>query len=229
MPHAIGTFCCAELHTPDVEASARFYGDLFGWELKPPVIRHTSGPARWIPFVRVERLEAAAERARGLGVRDVSTPFVTGAARTCIVEDHGGAVFGLREDDGGEASSPGMWWVETSVDDIAAAHRFYSSLFGWRPETTKKYHDADGHLEYTVFRIGDDGVAGAIQHEPSWGVTQRWQIIFAIDDWKKTITGATHAGCRLEFWRDVPNVGRLGNLWDPTGALFCVMRERQAE
>jgi uncharacterized protein len=30
--YATGEFCWVELISPDVEAAARFYGDLLGWE-----------------------------------------------------------------------------------------------------------------------------------------------------------------------------------------------------
>jgi predicted enzyme related to lactoylglutathione lyase len=75
-----------ELHTRDLEAAAAFYGELLGWRserivspwgtyhalllgdgLDGGIVGCGTRRPSWLPYVEVERIEAATERARGLG------------------------------------------------------------------------------------------------------------------------------------------------------------------
>ena len=245
MQHPPNTFCFAELHTPNVDTAIRFYDGLFGW--KAVAVPGTSGyllcqrdgqtvvalrraaeDPRWIPHVRVESVDEALVRARSLRATVVVSPFDTiGVARTCVLEDRDGASFGLWESRGRDGAdlqdAPGsMWWVELLARDVVASREFYTSLFGWRFDTTDKYGPFT--KSYHVFRSGDTAAAGAVQYERDWGVKQRWQVLFAIDDWDAVTNHAASLGGTLGFWRDVPETGRLGLITDPTGAVFCVMK-----
>ena len=81
-----------------------------------------------------------------------------------------------------------------------------------------------GPRAYTVFTMGEVGVAGAGHYDPDWGITQRWTVFFAIDDWKATISRLSSSGGEVIFWRDVPFAGRLGVVQDPWCAHFIVMK-----
>ena len=128
MHHPHGTFCFAELHTPDIDASARFYGDLFGWVAvpvpestdvggfaarNPPYfdfqldgqnvigMRLTMGPQRLLGYVNVPSVDATVARAQELGGRVQAPPFDSpGVARTAVVADREEALFGLWESRG---------------------------------------------------------------------------------------------------------------------------------
>jgi predicted enzyme related to lactoylglutathione lyase len=245
MEHPVGTFCFAELHTPDVDPAMRFYAQVFGWKAAavPGVggyiicrlegrsvaaIRRAAGPPRWVPQVMVASVDETAARARQLGATIAVPAFETaGVARTCVIEDKDGAAFGLWEGRGHpcaelQDAAGSMWWVELCARDVVKSREFYTSLFGWTFDTTDKYGPFTH--SYHVFRVGKTGVAGALQYERDWGIAQRWQILFAIDDWQATVARAAAGGGQLGFWRDVPGTGRLGNMSDPGGAWFCVMR-----
>jgi uncharacterized protein len=75
-----------ELHTRDLAAANAFYGELLGWRseriVSPSGTYHAlllgdgvgggivecgTRRAAWLPYVEVEQIEAATERARGLG------------------------------------------------------------------------------------------------------------------------------------------------------------------
>ncbi len=90
-----GKFCWNELTTPDVEASKKFYGDLFGWETSSMdmgggatyTMFRTAGaaptdaaggmfqitpemegcPPHWLSYVLVEDIEASVAKAKSLG------------------------------------------------------------------------------------------------------------------------------------------------------------------
>ena len=119
-----GRFCWLDLAAADAQRAIGFYGELFGWSA---TTQHANGgtfvrlahagrdvgslyPLReserasgiqshWTPYVRVDDVRAACERARHLGGLVAVQPFaVDGMARIALVVDPGGAPFGLWED-----------------------------------------------------------------------------------------------------------------------------------
>ena len=241
--HPVHTFCFAELHTADPTRAASFYGSVFQWTPAHVTsdfdlfrrngkaiigMRRTSGPQRLVGYIKVENVDRTAARAQELGGRIDTPPADTaGVARTCVLSDPEGAVFGLWEPRGHDGAdvqdqTGSMWWIELMARDIVGARHFYTRLFGWDFSETPKYEI--GERLYTVFKTGSTAVAGALQFHPDWGVTPHWCVFFAIDDWDAAIARATAAGGSLGFWRDVPYAGRCGFIEDADGAEFTVMR-----
>jgi uncharacterized protein len=109
----------AELHSQDPRRAKGFYAELFGWKtddketpmgvyteidagggigaglMKAPF---TGGASYWTPYVTVPGLDAAVERAQGLGAR-VEAPRTTipEIGHFAILRDPAGAIFGLFE------------------------------------------------------------------------------------------------------------------------------------
>ena len=243
MNHPHGSFCFAELHTPQVDLAKRIYHDVFGWDaVDVPAspgyslfqlngnaivgLRRTDGPHRWVPYIAVDSVDRMAARAEDAGGTVETAPFDTpGVARTCVIQDPDGGLFGLWEYRGRTGADvqndiATMWWVELLARDVKAARAFYAGLFGWPFEETLKFSE----IPYTVFRIGEEFVAGASQYDPEWGMTQSWRVLFAIDDWDATIARLVKSGSEVVFWRDVPHAGRFGIIRDPECADFCVMK-----
>ena len=248
MHHPHGTFCFAELHTPDVDASARFYGDLFGWVPRPVLenpgyfffqldgqdviaMRRTFGPQRLLGYLNVSDVLGVAARVQELGGRVETQPFDSpGVARTAVVADRENALFGLWQSRGhGGAAvqdrTGTMSWLELLSLDPDAARDFYPSLFGWNVTFTQKYAKPGATGEgLTIFRIGESGVGSVFKGERDWGIPPRWTVYFAIDDWDETLGRLEKGGGEMVFWHDVPNAGRLGVANDPAGAAFIVMK-----
>ena len=67
-------------------------------------------------------------------------------------------------------------------------------------------------------------MAGAVQFAEDWGVTPRWQVYFAVNEFSEIVRRAESLGGALEFQRDVPETGRLGVLRDSANAVFVIMR-----
>ena len=62
-----------------------------------------------------------------------------------------------------------------------------------------------------------------------WGVTPRWQVLFAVEDLERSTGMVVKAGGRVEFGPlDVPRAGRLTSVRDPQGALFVLIEPRRA-
>lgn len=242
MIHPSTTFCFAELQTPDVNRAAEFYGSVFGWNAAPitndfhvfrmngdDIIGMRRARAhRLIGHVAVDSVDRVMARALELGARLDTPPLDTpGVARTAVLVDPDGAVFGVWETRGHGGAHVqdrigSMWWIELLARDIVDARHFYTRLFGWDFSETPKYEISE--RPYTVFKAGTAGVGGALQYHPDWGVGQRWSVFFAVADWKGTIARVAAGGGRLGFWRDVPHTGRCGFVEDPDGAHFVVMR-----
>ena len=246
--HTKGAFCFAELVTQDAELARRFYGELFGWtaidvpgsagsrslfQLRGKTVaglrRSAHGPRRWVPFLKVESVDAFTARAAELGgtLLDGSTAG-PGLPRTATICDPGGGVVGIGE----EMSHPGaelveepgsMWWIELLTREIAAVRTFYSRLVGWDAREVRF-----PHLEnpYTVFQIGQESVAGAIEIEHNWGLLPpRWQVLFAVDDCDARLARARALGGVNDFAPiDVPKAGRLVGLRDPADAHFVMVQ-----
>jgi predicted enzyme related to lactoylglutathione lyase len=113
--NAPGALCWNELASPDVDGSAEFYGELFGWqlsamegmpmrymvitnaersnggitELQPPA------PPHWLVFFAVAEIEPALARVEELGGSKTAGPIDIGIAKIGIVADPQGAVFAL--------------------------------------------------------------------------------------------------------------------------------------
>lgn len=242
MEHLTHTFHFAELLTPDPERAARFYGALFGWQVRDAgggysmfhlagrdvvgLRRRNGMRAHWASYVKVAALEPMVEKAVTLGGKVVTPPAETpGAARTCLLTDREGAVFGLWEPRGIDGTDvetgPGsLWWIELASGARDVARAFYTSLFPWTAETTMKYEN--GPLGYVVFRLGDRSTGGVFQFEPEWGLEPMWQPYFEVTDFNAAAAHACALGGEQGFWRDAPNAGRIGVIVDPDGALFLI-------
>lgn len=248
MTHANGTFCFAELVSPDVTTAMQFYHDLFGW-----TVEEVAGPShpywlfqiegdvvaglrplqrrrqRWIPYIAVSKLDATIAAADGLGGRLFQEPLeVSGVARLATIVDPHERVVGLWEGNGRSGAErqrlPGsMWWVELLAHDITAATHFYSTLFGWKPSERRLPHLTHG---YTVYSVGSESVGGAIKIERNWGgVPERWQVLFAVTDLNRTIEQAESLGGFQDLSvLDIPNVGRCASLLDDRRCLFIAMQ-----
>ena len=241
MNHPRHSFCFAELETYEVGLSTQQYGELFGWEVVGAApgyslflaggkvvaaLRFTGGEHRWIPYVSVESVDEV-KRALPLGATIETAAFDTpGIARTCVLRDPEGAAFGLWEGRGRSGADvqnePGtMWWVELMARDVKTARSFYVEMFGWTFEETLKF---DPDEPYTIFRIGEESVAGAAQYDPAWGYTSHWRILFAVDEWDAALARLAKAGGEVVFWRDVPHAGRFGIVIDPGEAELAFMK-----
>lgn len=124
-----------------------------------------------------------------------------------------------------EQSAPvtgGPCWAELGTTDPESARRFYTRLFGWRPEADPR-QEAGG---YTVAYLGDAAVAAlAPLRQESQPVA--WNVSFAVTDADAALRAVEAAGGQpLLGPADVFDAGRFAVAADPTGAVFQL---RQAD
>ncbi len=114
-------------------------------------------------------------------------------------------------------------WNELVTTDQGISGDFYSQLFGWE----RKEVDAGPLGTYTIFRQNDKDVAGmmnpAIDYTRKLGA--RWYAYISVDDIDACTARARELGGMLKAGPDdIPGVGRVCLLADPTGALFLLMQ-----
>jgi predicted enzyme related to lactoylglutathione lyase len=161
-----GTPFWVDMATPDIEASARFYGDLLGWDVPEqersaelggyrrakldgdevagmmPLMQEGQ-PSVWATHISTDDVDAATERVRANGGTVISAPMdVMGWLKFGVYADPGGAVFGITQplDFSGaqRVNAPGaLCWNELNTRDPEGAKAFYGAVFGW----TAKEHE----------------------------------------------------------------------------------------
>ncbi len=111
-----GTFCWADLMTPDVAAAAKSYQAVFGWQTEPgstgylhvkngseyiggiPPAEHRNpdAPPHWLLYVLVQDCDAATAKAKEAGANVYVNPMsMEGVGRWSVIADPQSAVFAL--------------------------------------------------------------------------------------------------------------------------------------
>ena len=240
--YAPGTFCWAELGTVDPQGATAFYVGLFGWDAVDMALaegaeatilqlsgcdvcalqRHDArqGPPGWLSYVSVESADETAERAVAAGGEVVREPQnVYAAARTAILADPTGAVFGLwepRERIGATlVNDPGaMCLNQLNTTDPARATDFYATVFGWRIE---QVGSAD-QLYWGIYN--GPGLNGGMMSGPA---PSSWLVYFACEDADVAADRLTELGGRVVVPpMSVPG-GRIAVGLDPQGAVLGLL------
>jgi predicted enzyme related to lactoylglutathione lyase len=116
-PSSSGVFVWDELGTQDLEASKRFYGDVFGWKARDMgeeyrgyniwsrgetdigglmALPDSSMPTQWVPYVGVDDADATVAKAKELGGTVILEPMdVPEVGRLAVLRDPQGATFAL--------------------------------------------------------------------------------------------------------------------------------------
>lgn len=245
--HPPGTPSWTDLSSPDVDASARFYGELFGWTAEEAAGPEYGGyrmftlrgknvaglgpaqegrPPSWSAYISVEDVDATLARASENGARVLlDTMEIPGAGRMAAFSDAVGAPLSLWEPGdhiGAElVNEPGtLCWTELACRDPEVAEAFYTEIFGWgaRTETT-------GGAPYTQWLVGDRAVGGMLTMGSEWPaeVPAHWTTYFAVENTDAAITNAVELGGKRLIPPMTLPVGRFCTLADDQGAAFSVI------
>lgn len=251
--HPPSTFCWLELATSDQQGAKHFYSQLFGWSCEDtpmgggqtytllrlrgkdvaalfqmdPERRKQGVPPHWVSYVAVESADQVAKKARELGAKVMAEPFdVMDVGRMAVLQDPTGATFSVwqpRKHRGAAIINEvgAACWYELSTRDTAAASRFYTQLFGWNTQSMN-----EGGMQYTVFRRGEQGIAGMMAMPAQAGDTPaNWAPYFAVSDCDQSVEKAKQLGGKVLMQpTDIPRTGRFAVLKDPQGAMFSILR-----
>jgi predicted enzyme related to lactoylglutathione lyase len=120
---------------------------------------------------------------------------------------------------------PGTFsWFECGSSDAAASKSFYTRLFGWTAEDKPMAGDMGGH--YTMFKLGGEDVAGLYELAgPMAGAPPCWATYVTVANVDETVSQAESLGGKAGApAMDVPGVGRIAFVQDPTGAMIALFQ-----
>ncbi|MDF6045490.1 VOC family protein [Streptomyces sp. JH14] len=239
-----------DLGSPDIPAAARFYGAVFGWSFESagpeaggygffqkdgrtvaavgPLTHEGASPA-WTVYFQTPDADATAKAVEQNGGTVRAEPFdVMEAGRMAQFTDPGGAEFAVWQPaavKGLEKTSEpdALCWVELHAGDASATPAFYRSLFGWRSQGM----EAPG-MPYTVLSTADGdqedaSFGGLVQVQE--GMEPLWVPYFHAEGADATVSrAAANGGSVVMPASDIPDVGRIAWLADPSGAPFAVLQ-----
>ena len=113
-------------------------------------------------------------------------------------------------------------WHELVTSDQKRSGAFFCQLFGW----TRKEVDAGPFGIYTLFQRDDQDVAGMMNPTPDTPEKgSYWHSYIAVDDVEDCARRVPSLGGRVVVPpHDVPDVGRICVVADPTDALAHLMQ-----
>ncbi len=244
----IGSPCWADLWTSDVEGSAKFYCELFGWEAQEPSpefggyfmftregIPVAGGmgdmegvPANntWKIYLATDDVERTLGAAKGDGA-EVALPAMAVAdlGIQAVLVDPTGATVGAWQ----PGTFPGFAvldehgapsWFELYTRDFGRAVGFYESVFGWK---TSSVGDTD-EFRYTVMLNPDaEGELAGVMDAGSFladGDPAYWSVYWEVDNVDDSAVSAGQLGGSVVMAPHDTPYGRIAAVVDPTGARF---------
>lgn len=245
-----GYFTWYELMTTDVPAAAAFYRDVVGWGTQeastsklpytlftanetptaglmelPEEGRKMGAMPRWMGYVGVTDVHAAADRTKRLGGMVYVPPTDTNIGRISVVADIRTAPFAIvdhlrttpqRPTDASKLGRIG--WHELFAADLDKQVAFYCELFGWR-QADAKNHPADAYLSFSA---GGQVIAGALKKGPDEPVPF-WLFYFNVEDLDAAAERVRAGGGRAVLNDEaLPSGLWIARCVDPQGAAFAL-------
>ena len=189
--------------------------------------REQGVPPHWNSYVTVDSVDATVAKVGELGGRVLAEPFdVMEAGRMAAVADPTGASFCLwqpRAAIGAErVNEPNTFcWNELYTNDLDAAERFYTALFGWRSARAASSQNTPLVELYN----GERPAATLMAVLPEWGpMPSAWGVYFAVADCEATLERAKSLGGNVALPpRDIAP-GRFAVLQDPQGGSCAIIK-----
>jgi hypothetical protein len=116
-------------------------------------------------------------------------------------------------------------WRELTTQNSEKAKTFYSELFDWNYKQSE-----NTPMQYDEISANGESIGGVLQINDQWGegwdkIPSHWMTYIAVDNCDTTIEKIKEHGgsvCVEPF--DIPNVGRISVINDPSGANFSVIQ-----
>lgn len=122
-------------------------------------------------------------------------------------------------------------WTEIASNDAEKCKAFYTAVFGWKfKESTSATNSDDKGMKYDEFAtISDHPAGGLYQIDPKWFGDKvppaHFMTYVAVDDVDANAKLATELGGGIVRGpMDIPNVGRMAIIQDPTGAMIATFK-----
>jgi uncharacterized protein len=243
-----------DLASPDIEASKRFYGQLFGWE-----VEQVGGPEMgnysffkkggkqvagagstmdadqfpaWTMYIASKNADEMAEKIKAAGGEIAFGPMdVPNAGRMCVFKDTTGAFAALWQAGNhtgaqlwGEAGSVG--WVELQTRDIGKARQFYQQVFDWKVDVVPM---GEGMGDYTMWKLDGEMFGGGMDMAPMIPAETppHWLVYFQVENVDPTVEKIKELGGKVMLEPMPYPGGRLIVASDPHGVVFGALDASQ--
>jgi predicted enzyme related to lactoylglutathione lyase len=241
---AVGKFVWHEHVSTQPAKAQEFFKELLGWDyevFKPGKVDYamiTCGgqmhggfpnvpegtPSHWAGNVQVESADDTVAKAKAAGGSVIVEPMdIPEVGRYTVLRDPQGAVIVAFQPSGEGQFGQGVFvWDEIGTSDVDGAERFYGDVFGW---TTK-----DMGADYGGYKIfhrdpDDETGVGGLMVNPDSSMPTAWHPYVAVDDVDSTLTKTKELGGSVVLEAmDVPAVGRIAVIQDPTGAVLGIIK-----
>jgi uncharacterized protein len=253
-----GRFVWYELMTTDMEAAKAFYSKVVGWGTEdastpsmsyslfifgrssvggvmslPQDAGEVGAMPRWVGYVAVDDVDAAAQRVTELGGAVYTAPTdVPDVSRYSVVADPQGAAFVLvkwlrpRPAPPSELKTPGrVGWHELLAADPEKALAFYRELFGWE--------DAGAETSpagpYQLFSSAGQ-TFGSMHTKPPTMPVAFWLYSFNVGDIDAAMKRVKTVGGEIIYGpMQVPESLWVVECKDPQGAEFALVGKRSSD
>jgi uncharacterized protein len=239
-----------DLVTTDIEAAAKFYGEVVGWTHEDmsqsgnvyglfkvgdtgvaglmPFPEGMKGHPGWNGYIAVDDVDAAAARLKELGGAIHRGPIeVPGIIKFAVVADPQGAVFLIAK---GLSSPPipqlpigtpgTIGWRELFATDWQSDFEFYEKLFGW---TKAESHDMGEGGIYQLFAAGGHPIGGMMNRPPVMPMSW-WNYYINVEAIDAAKARVEKAGGTIKMGpMEVPGGQWVLQAQDPQGAFFALV------
>ena len=115
-------------------------------------------------------------------------------------------------------------WNELVSSDQDASSEFFAELLGWE----RKEVDTGEGKPYSVFLKNGHMIGGMTSHNGGGGTTSsHWESYISVDDVDICVEKITSLGGKiLTPPRDIPDIGRVCIISDPSGAVVALVAEK---
>src|SRR5665213_2461051 len=252
-----GHFAWYELMTTDMAAAKAFYASVMGWRAHDASVpgmayaQFTAGKAalgglielpvdarkmgatpRWMGYVGVDDVDAAAARIARLGGAIYVPPTTTNIGRIAVVADPQTAtlalVKGLKSGSRQAADRSGqgrVGWHELFANDWEKVFGFYGEIFGWR----KAEAEIGASETYQLFSAGGQTIGGMFTKRAAESVAF-WLYYFNVEDIDAAAERVKVAGGGiLEGPLELSAGIWIIRCTDPQGAAFALQGKRSQQ
>jgi predicted enzyme related to lactoylglutathione lyase len=238
--------------TTDLDAAAKFYGEVLGWTSQDvsqpgaPYRAFSAGetmvagvlpafeggpPQGWMGYIAVDDVDDMAKAITAAGGLIHRPPAdIPGIGRFAVAADPHEAVFVIFKA-AGEGAIPAdgvpghAGWRELMAGDLETDFAFYAKLFGW---TVAQEIPMGPMGIYRVFATGGEGWAGGMMTKPAAVPRAMWRYAFQVDSAKAALQRITAAGGAIvNPPHQVPGGNWIVQATDPQGAFFVAMSMTQ--
>jgi predicted enzyme related to lactoylglutathione lyase len=250
-----GRFAWYELMTTDVAAAKAFYAQVLGWGVQdastpdlaytlftagtasvgglmdlPEAARKMGATPRWMGYVSVDGLEAAADRIKRLGGTVYVPPTDTNIGRIAVVADPQTTNLALLtgpklgQQPPADLDQPGrVGWHELLAADWKRAFAFYREVFGWQKANTAPSDT------YRLFSAGGQTIGGMLTKGPIEPASF-WLFYFNIGDIDAAAERVKDGGGQVkEGPIKMPDGSWIARCTDPQGAVFALQGKRRPD